>query len=150
MPSSYHGFSSQTAKILPSIFIRFTIFFEQTVHLKNGNCFIDGVNVENIFGNLTPRVYFFIHHNKLPPCDPYGQKLIFLQGSHCYSCLCPCKYGQKTEDREYVALQFPLNSRHPNRCTCTPHYKLITLLCSLWLSTDKQCDDQRPLIALRR
>lgn len=31
---------------------------------------------------------------------------------------------------------------------CTWQGPLITLLCSLWVSTDKQCDDQRPLIGL--
>lgn len=37
----------------------------------------------------------------------------------------------------------------PHARTRTWQSPLIALLCSLWVSTDKQCDDQRPLIALR-
>lgn len=37
----------------------------------------------------------------------------------------------------------------PYARTRTWQSPLITLLCSFWVSTDKQCDDQRPLIALR-
>lgn len=36
-----------------------------------------------------------------------------------------------------------------NTCTRTWQSPLITLLCCLWVSTDKQCDDQRPLIVLK-
>lgn len=90
-----------------------------------------------------------IQHNRLPLCAPRGQELIFLWSTCCSGRWRPRKLRWRREVREYVTPPISTNRRTPPyTCTRTWQSPLITLLCSFWVSTDKQCDDQRPTIAL--
>lgn len=81
---------------------------------------------------------------------PQGQELIFLHSTCCSGFLCPCIRGWRGEVSEYITHPyFHEQTNTPYARTRTWQSPLITLLCSLWVSTDKQCDDQRPLIALQ-
>lgn len=91
-----------------------------------------------------------IQHNRLPHCAPRGQELIFLWSTCCSGLSRPRKLRWRREVREYVTPPSSTNRRtpplHMHSHTAKPTYH--TLLCSFWVSTDKQCDDQRPTIAL--
>ena len=91
-----------------------------------------------------------VQNNRLPLSAPRGQVLIFLWSTCCSGLLRLCKPGWRREVREYVTPPISMNRQTPHYTrTCTWQSPLITQLCSLWVSTDKQCVDQRPLIVFR-